>query len=419
MPVPVHHTAEAQHAIEAHTAELAEEPAVLAMRVAGETALRAAIPQADPASLRRLPGIADEIMFNALISLADGRHNQDLPRLIQRPPRIAGGRSVAGNRGLHDNPDTFYRLVPLDGRSDFVLEGVAPDHPATIFEVSALSSRWQTLGNLTRDDLGIRPGQNFRIHLGPEPGADCDHFVRLKTEPEMLLIRETLADWERERPCRLTIENRFERGCPRVFDDDQYVGAAAARVEKWFREAVRLTEMPLRARSNVFPPPVLSGEHGKLVTMAYSIGHFHVRPGEALLLRIDPGEAPYVGVPITNLFGTTNTNLATGASLNSRQAEFDQDGRFICVLSLEDPGVTNWLDPDGLERGFLFVRWAGLDPDRPPQRAPHIESELISLRDLDRHLPSNTFQIGPEARQTLRADRTRRHTLRFEEFPDE
>ena len=35
--------------------------------------------------------------------------------------------------------------------------------------------------------------------------------------------------------------------------------------------------------------------------------------------RLDPGEAAYVGVPITNLFGTSNRNLDTGASLNSAQ----------------------------------------------------------------------------------------------------
>jgi hypothetical protein len=235
----------------------------------------------------------------------------------------------------------------------------------------------------------------------------------------MLLVRETLADWPLERPARMTIENRCDRGGPRDHDDEAFVAAAAGRVDKWFHEAVRLTEAPLRQAPNRFPQPVISGEHGKLVTMAYSIGHFRVRPGEALLLHVDPGEAAYVGVPITNLFGTSNRNLDTGASLNSAQVERDEDGRFTCVVSLEDPGVANWLDPDGLERGFLFLRWAGLDPERPPQRAPGIASELIALDALDRHLPAGTRRVEPDERQALFAQRAQQHALRFEEFPDE
>jgi hypothetical protein len=419
MPEPVPHTREAQHAIEAHTLELASQPIVRAARDAGVAALRSGIPQADPASLERLPEIAEEVTLNALIGLADGRRGQDLPRLIQRPPHMLEGRRVPGNRGLHDNPDTFYRLVPLDARSDFVLEGIAPECPATIFEISALSARWQTLGNLTREALAVRPGARFRIHFGAEPGPECDHFVRLSPDAEMLLVRETLADWGRERPCRLTIENHCDRGGPRARDDEAYVAAAAERVAKWFREAVRLTEAPLQTPANVFPRPVLSGEHGKLVTMAYSIGHFHVRPGEALVLDVEPGDAAYVGVPITNLFGTTNANLAAGASLNSLQAEASRDGGFTCVLSLEDPGVANWLDPDGLERGFLFLRWAGLDPERAPRRAPGIVTRSVPLATLDRHLPEGTRRMDADERRALLAERVRQHALRFEEFPDE
>ena len=416
---PRAHSASLQRRIEQHTLDLAREPAVASARVEGEALLREAIPDADPASVTRFPAIAEEITLNALVGLADGRTGEDLPRLIMRTPRTLGGVPVPGNRGLHDNPDTFYRLVPLDGRSDFVLEGVAPEHPATIFEFSALTAGWQTLGNLNREALGISPGSRFRVHFGPEPGPDCDHFVRLTEDAEMLLLRETLADWSLERPSRLTIENRVDRGGERDRDDAAFVRHAAERVGKWFREAARLTEAPLAQPANVFASPVISGEHGKLVTMAYSIGHFHVRPGEALVLRIDPGEAAYVGAPITNVWGTTNANLARSASWNGHQAALDSDGGFTLVLSLEDPGAHNWLDPDGLERGFLFVRWAGLDPDRPPKRAPAIDVQLVSMSVLRDVLPAETRWVDASERKRILERRASTHALRFQEFGDE
>ncbi len=410
--------------------DLALEPAVDAARRAGEQVLLESIPDADEASRKRYPEIAREITLNALVGLADGYSGEDLPRLIMRTPRRLAGVQVPGNRGLHDNPDTFYRLIPLDGESHFVLEGIAAENPATIFELSALTTQWHTLANLTKADLGIVPGRRFRILFVPasfaseapegDRGIDptVDHVVELPSDSEMLLVRETLADWERERPSRLTIENRVDRGGPRETDDARRIQMAARRVEKWFSEASRLTLAPLAQAANAFPKPVISGEHGKLVTMAYSIGHFWVRPGEALVLRIDPGEAAYVGAPITNLWGTTNDNLARGASLNSKQAVFDSDGSFTCVLSLEDPGVHNWLDPDGLERGFLFLRWAGLDPERVPERVPALETRLVATSDLRATLPAETRWIDPSERVRIQSERERNHALRFEEFLD-
>ncbi len=426
------HSAEIQTRIEEHTLDLLEQPAVLAARRTGERRLSDAFSIADPASRARLPEIATEIALNALVGLADGYTGEDLPRLIMRTPRMLGGRAVPGNRGLHDNPDTFYRLIPLDGRSDFVLTGEASASPATIFELSALTEKWHTLGNLTKEDLGIAPHSRFRLRFGPKgtpeqvvesdatvrvpAGSRIEHFVQSTPDAEMLLVRETLADWARERPSRLSIENHVDRGGPRDGDDAARVALAAARVEKWFSEAIRLTVAPFAQPANRFPQPVISGEHGKLVTMAYSIGHFHVRPGEALVLRIDPGTARYVGVPITNLWGTTNENLARSASCNSHQAVYDADGRFTCVLSLEDPGVHNWLDPDGLERGFLFLRWAGLDLSSGGGRRPAIEAELVEIADLRRHLPPETGSIDASERARIESERERDHARRFEAF---
>ncbi|MCR9093779.1 MAG: hypothetical protein NXI30_06165 [bacterium] len=419
MPPFRSHSGALQRRLEEHSLTLAESAPIQEERRVGRALLESAFPQADRRSRSKLDAIAEEITLNALIGVVDGRLGEDLPRVIMRPPRTLGGRHVPGNRGLHDNPDTFYRLIPLDDRSDFVLEGEAPTSPATIFELSGLTAGWQTLGNLTREDLGIAPGSRFRVHFGPEPGPDCDHFVPLPADAEMLLLRETLADWQEQRPCALRIENRIDRGGERTTDDDATVERARARVAKWFSEAVRLTEAPLSRPANAFPTPILSGEHGKLVTMAYSIGHYDVKPGQALLFDVDPGEAAYVGVPITNLYGTTNDNLARGASLNDRQAEREPDGRFTCVLSHEDPGIANWLDPDGFERGFVFVRWAGLDPEKPPVRAPAIETRLIELAELRDHLPPRTGTIDPEARREQRRVREAQHAFRFEEIQDE
>ena len=402
-----------QEQIELHAIALSEAPSVRRAAESGGRALREAVADVDAASLARLPRAVEEVTLNALMAFVDGRTGLDLPRMIMKPPRSIGDRAVSGNRGLHDNPDTVYRLVPLDGRSDFVLEGEVGAAPATIFELSVLTSSWQTIGHLTRADLGIAPGRRFRVHVGRAEGAEADRFVRTTEDAEMLLLRETLADWETEAPCRLRVEARTSPARARTRDDEAYVEAAAARVEKWFAESVRLTEAPLARAPNDFPQPVITNEHGKLVTMAYSIGHFHVRPGEALVLRLDPGSAPYVIAPITSVWGTTGDRPALGASWNSTQMVRDGDGCFTCVLALSDPGVYNWLDPEGLERGFLFLRWAGLPADRPPERLPAVSARRVPMAGLRGALPPETRWIDAEERAALFARRESAYRRRF------
>ncbi|MEE8166842.1 MAG: hypothetical protein V3T64_14845 [Myxococcota bacterium] len=407
-------TFSSQDRIEKHTLELLREPRIELAKREGEQTLLAAIPDPDPENQARFAEVATEITLNALMGMVDGRSGEDLPRLIQRPPHEIDGERVPGNRGLHDNPDTFYRLIPMDGVSDFILEGEVDGVPATIFELSLLTSQWETIGHLSKQQLGLGSGKRFRIHVGLEPGPSVDHFLQSAADAEMLLLRETLADWSREAPCQLSIENRVSRGGPREKDDSAFIEAAAQRVEKWFRESARLTKAPLEQPANFFSEPVIRNEHGMLVTMAYSVGHFHVPPGQALVVTLDPGSATYVVAPITNLWGTTGDGLARGASWNSSQAALNDDGSFTCVVSLEDPGVHNWLDPEGLERGFLFLRWAGLPPDGPPLHAPGLRTRVVATGELRKELPPQTVWVDSARRRAIQDARERDHAPRYD-----
>jgi len=125
--------AEIQARIEHHTLDLLAKPRISRARDEGAAALLASVPDADKASKALFPDVGTEVALNALVGFVDGYTGADQPRLIMRPPRLLDGQSVPGNRGLHDNPDTFYRMIPLDGRSDFILEGRLGPNPATIF----------------------------------------------------------------------------------------------------------------------------------------------------------------------------------------------------------------------------------------------------------------------------------------------
>jgi hypothetical protein len=88
-------------------------------------------------------------------------------------------------------------------------------------------------------------------------------------------------------------------------------------------------------------------------------------------------------------------------------AKVDTDGKLRAVVSLEDPGVPNWLDPAGYTEGTIYGRWYECDTEPLPaiHRVP-----LTQLRD---HLPANTPSVRPqeraaEIRERVRAAQRRR-----------
>ena len=80
------------------------------------------------------------------------------------------------------------------------------------------------------------------------------------------------------------------------------------------------------------------------------------------------------------------------SSLNGHQARVDGDGKVRIVLSREDPGVPNWLDPVDNPRGIVQWRW--YLADRHP--TPAVRS--VPLSELGRHLPEGTPSITREQR---------------------
>jgi hypothetical protein len=98
---------------------------------------------------------------------------------------------------------------------------------------------------------------------------------------------------------------------------------------------------------------------------------------------------------------------ARQSSLNGSQATVDPDGRVRIVISQDDPGVANWLDPCGWERGTLAVRY--LKPDQ----VPAVEYQTIPRNALDDHLPDGTAGVSPAERHVVLERRRRALTRRY------
>ncbi|MGE4650040.1 MAG: hypothetical protein AAEJ53_04050, partial [Myxococcota bacterium] len=87
------------------------------------------------------------------------------------------------------------------------------------------------------------------------------------------------------------------------------------------------------------------------------------------------------------------------SSLNQQQLHIDSDGRVRVVLSVEDPGVPNWLDTGGHLEGIIQYRyiWTRNNP-QPSIRA-------LPLAELRAALPADHPSVSPEERRAAIASR--------------
>ncbi len=80
------------------------------------------------------------------------------------------------------------------------------------------------------------------------------------------------------------------------------------------------------------------------------------------------------------------------SSLNGHQAQLDADGKFRAVLSVQDPGVANWLDTGGHIHGMMIGRWYRCSSHPLPTLTK------VKLQDVRQHLPASTPEWTPEQR---------------------
>jgi hypothetical protein len=95
------------------------------------------------------------------------------------------------------------------------------------------------------------------------------------------------------------------------------------------------------------------------------------------------------------------------ASTNCHHAVLEDDGELIVVVSHDDPGLPNWLDPSGHTEGYVTYRWM-LAEDCP---VPHCRQ--VPRAALLQHLPAVVQRITPPARRAQLDARRRGAQKRF------
>ncbi len=316
-----------------------------------------------------------------------------------------------------NNPDDVYLLTAIDDQGTYRISG----HRGTvrILEIEVGSSPMQAWGEaewapqdwmgtlshfVVDDDAAVREDGMFEIILSPTAPADgAAVWWELKPGAKMILVRQRAYDWGDELEGRLAIERLdVPASRPRASADvvERKVNHTGRLVQNWAWHMTQWFESLERAEV-VNDLAVKHTHGGGIQDQIYAHGIFELAAEEALIVEFEvPEDCKYWMIHLTDQLMSSIDQVHRHTSINGRQASM-VEGRFRAVISSVDPGVPNWLDTGGLERGGISARWWAADP------IPEPVLTRIKVDEVRAHLPVTTPAITPEERDQMVRDRRR------------
>ncbi|MEZ0355097.1 hypothetical protein [Mycobacterium sp. SA01] len=302
-----------------------------------------------------------------------------------------------------DSADFTYQQAWIDGESVYRLAGTRGT--AKFFNVTVQGARpvgphvlHEPFGdvpeaNLFGHQLHVEPDGTFELYVGgPEREPN---WLPTTSASRKLFIRQGFDGWD-ERPGQLRIE-RIDMAAPKP------VPTAGAMVEAmgWAGDFVTglMTSWPEfpytyggvdSEHPNRFPvveATEADTKRGRVATNMF----WELSPEDALIVEFDAHEGLWM---ITNMgaFFTSMDFLYRPVSYTPSRASVDGDGKVRLVLAHDDPGVHNWVDTQGFERGNLTYRhMLGGEP-------AVLSTHLVARAELDDALPPDTNRITASER---------------------
>lgn len=313
---------------------------------------------------------------------------------------------------LQPNPDDIYLYSPVSADYRYRVSGNRGTVKMITFNTQGplsgmpgeIDMTGERYADLDDRQLQIEPNGDFEILLSTKrPEGHQGNWLEIKPGAVALMVRKRSYDWVGEVDPVLSIE------CldavppkPRLTPDEiaqrirlmAQMPARATKLFYWMQNSVREA-----VGVNVFQPAPIGGALSRQI---YLPAVFEFEADEALILETDlPANRPYWNFQLNDPYFNAIEYVYRMSSTNGHYATVCPDGRFRAVISLDDPGTPNWLDPAGFLQGTIYGRWYDCDA------CPTPTLKRVKRTELWNHLPPDTPRITPEERAEQLRDRVR------------
>lgn len=338
---------------------------------------------------------------------------------VTAPHEFQGLSSPRSGFGI-ENPDNVYRHTRVSGSSTYEIRGKIT-HPRPTeqhFEMrdaipgttSLTAEGGIQLAGLHSDDITVEADGSFVITLDAQPANGRTNHIQIHAKHDsFLIIRDLLDDWSTENVVRLDLVRTAGPATREPRSLEQLTIRSVELLTQLAPFWLDYFNKYFYSEATNYVRPARRRPAGRGLSTG---GWFDVNDGEALVVTVDSLGAASLGIQLSDPWGVAYEYINRTSSLNSVQAEPNPNGTYSFVISREDPGAYNWLDPDGHSSGMVAVRWQSLPMNAPVELAVRY-SEVVNLDQLRERLPESTSFITAHQRQYQRTFRASSFLRRY------
>lgn len=325
------------------------------------------------------------------------------------------------------NPDNLYFLASIETPGTYLIYGKRGTSADLQIQVGAGEPGFDEnltspipVSELDRDGLCTKPNGEFTILISDTKPGDlkrgenwlCNTICTpegMQLYANSILIRESLMDWDTETGGTWRIERIDTIGQPNPLPTPELVDRQYERASQYLMGSTRgwikfVEQLRVNLPANRMSPARKTG--AGLPGQFSSAGHFPMGKDTAVIITVDGSDARYQGIQTGDLWFNALDFRRRQTSLTTKQAYQSEDDKYRFVISAEDPGFENWLDPAGASTAFVFMRWQG-KPKSPDGEvvAPNApETQVLSFDCLGEELKCEP-DFSPEQRKEQLAAR--------------
>jgi len=335
--------------------------------------------------------------------------------LEHRQPRFAKSIDWTSKSGM-DNPDNNYFVALIDDAAAYRISGTRGTTKNLTFQLvigqpgvgNAGTSTNVSLLNAT--EMHFEADGRYEIYVGAENPKGHHNWLKTAPGAEALLVRFSHSDWSTEQVGELDIELLGEQG----------ISAAplstSIMAEKLRKAAVHLYDRNAtwvgysKMILNMLAANTLAtarATQGGLVGQYSSLGNWDFGDDQAMIISVAAGNSSYQSIVLGNLWFVSLNYESRTSSFTLDQAYKSSDGLYHFVISHKDPGIQNWLDTEGHQRGLINLRWQGMSGPLLEHQQP--SARLVPFAQLAKELPTDA--LGFDSEQRFEQIRARRKAL--------
>lgn len=395
-----------QRDLEALALKVMQMPAVLKAREAAKRRYRTLVgKQASEEAMARFNDeMFDEYVFRyvQVAVNSDANYPKVMGALHCGPHEWFGMKVPGGRSGEGDGPDTNYSMMPIQWDAHYEIHGkrfqptVADKSYALIADFGITT----TTGFLSAPELRINADDTFVITIGPEAANGKPNHIQTTPDTNFLLIRNNRADWKQV-PDAYRIR-RIDPPSGPPLTTEQIANRAAHYILYDVANNYMLVRYMTAGEPNKVLGPFDPSAIGGLKSQRAAMGNLKLADDEAFVITLSGG-VPYRSITLFDFWFRTFDYWNRTSNLNNAQTHDNPDGSATFVVSVQDPGVHNWLDPAGYHEPVFWVRWQGRD--WAAGEVPNAVGQVVKLKELDSVLPAYVRRVTPEERKRQLADR--------------